>query len=571
MKKIRINKYITLVVVMSAFTALITGCGGGSKESGVKTGRFALNVLWPAKGRLIPDASNSIKAELMSGTTLIASQILARPATGGQSTVTFNGIPPGDVVLNASAYPSVNGTGVAQAAGSAAATIVVDQTASVSVTMATTIDHIDVTPLNLTLEIGKNFQLIATAKDGPTNSSHVVLVTPGNLEWDSDNIAALTVSTTGFAHAVDKGIAKITVKDKESGKTGSTLMTASPPEGGVCVVTSHLFILGLGDSTNTNQIGQHSICAVGRLTTNSFDRIHVGDQPSDITKTPNGNFIYISLLGENKIAGFRVDPTKGLVSALPFGKISSGSKPLALAVDASGQNLYVTNSGDNSITSYSIGSDGSLIQIGVISTPAVPGNIVIDRQGKYAYVTTPSDNHILLYLRNADGTLNSTVSQSITLPSAPTDLAANPTTDFLYSSLNNSSVAQFSIGSDGTAQALTPPTAAPGVQPAYIRIDKTGTLMYAVFNPGLSAPGSIVSLKINSDGTLSKLSEQKVSTLNGPTDLQLEDNGVYATVLDANSNNFSLFKRSADGALLPSTYYRTAFVGMPIKSVSITF
>ena len=495
---------------------------------------------------------------------------MARPASGGQSTVTFNGLPPGDVVLNASAYPSKDGTGIAQAAGSAAATIVVDQTAAVTVTMATTIDHIDVTPLNFSIEVGNNNQLVATAKDGPSSTSHVVLVTPGNIQWDTDNAASVTVSSTGFAHAAAVGMAKITAKDKESGKSGSTLITAGVTEGG-CIVTSYLFILGQGDVSDNNQINQLKICSIGRVVQTTYDKIHVGDQPSDMTRTPNGNFVYVSLLGENKIAGYRVGPNTGLLSPLTFGKISTGSKPQSLAVDASGQSLYVTNSGDNSITAYSIGSDGSLIQLGVTTTPAAPSSIAVDRSGKYVYVTTPSDSRILLFLRNADGTLQSTASQTTALTAVPTDLAANPARDFLYSSLSSSSIAQFSISADGSVQPLTPSAAAAGLQPSYIRMDKSGSFMCAVYNPGLTNTGSIVSLRVNADGTLTKLSEASVPTYVEPTDLALEDSGRFAFVLMAKSGTISIFKRTNDGALLPSVYNRSARVVMPIKEVNISF
>ncbi len=570
MNSIRTIRFLNIVLALSVFSTLIAGCGGGSSKTAATTGRFALSVVWPEKGRLIPEAANSIKAVLMSGTTVLGTQLLARPAAGGTSTVTFNTIPPGDVVLNASAYPTVNGTGVAQAAGSAAATIVVDQTASVSITMATTIDHIDVSPLNFSMEVGTNYQLVATAKDGPGTTAHVVLTTPGKIQWVSDNINAVTVSATGYAHAAAVGLAKITATDSETGKTGSTMITAGVTEGG-CIVTSYLFILGQGDTTNDNQINQLKICSIGRVVQSTYDHVHVGDQPSDMAKTPNGKFVYVSLFGENKIAGYSVNPNTGLVSPLPFGKIGTGSKPQSMAVDAAGQNLYVTNSGDNTITAYNIGSDGSLIQLGLTSTPAAPSSITIDHAGKFAYITTPSNNQILLYGRNLDGTLQSTAAQTTILPAVPTDLKANPASDFLYSSLNSSSIAQFSIAVDGTIQSLAPATAAPGLQPTYIRLDKSGTIMYAVYNPGVNAAGSIVSLRVNSNGTLSNLPEASVPTFNGPSDLALEDSGRFAFVLMAKSATISLYNRNNDGSLLPSNYNREAKVVLPIKEVDISF
>ena len=100
------------------FVLLLAGCGGGSNTQLATTGgqgRATLTVTWPARTRLIPDASNSIAVVVKQGTTISAQQTLARPAAGGTSTASFASLPTGTLSVTATAYPNADGTGVAQA------------------------------------------------------------------------------------------------------------------------------------------------------------------------------------------------------------------------------------------------------------------------------------------------------------------------------------------------------------------------------------------------------------------------------------------------------------------------
>lgn len=213
----------SLALVLSVlYLFALPGCGGGG--SSPKTGSAAILVTWPARSRLIPAASNSIKATFSRNGQTLATQTIVRPAGGGQTTTTFDGLPTGDLTLAATAYPNADATGVAQAQGGSTVTIVGGQTANVTLSLDSTITHVEVTPSAPTVTTGKTLPLIATATDA---AGSVVLVEADRLQWTSGTAAAATVDANGVVTGVATGTSAITVTDTESGKSGSVTVTVA--------------------------------------------------------------------------------------------------------------------------------------------------------------------------------------------------------------------------------------------------------------------------------------------------------------------------------------------------------
>src|SRR5204862_401741 len=125
--------------------AVLMGCGGqGGQQQ--PTGRAVFTIIWPNDSRLIPAASNSIKVVIKRGAAVSATQTLARPVGGGPANVTFDTLPVDTLSATATAYPQANGTGVAQATATVPLVIQANQTTNFSLTMASTIDHLEVSP-----------------------------------------------------------------------------------------------------------------------------------------------------------------------------------------------------------------------------------------------------------------------------------------------------------------------------------------------------------------------------------------------------------------------------------------
>ena len=130
---------------------LAAGCGGGGRHGASDTnGNFSVKFAWPAKaGRVIPTAAQSIRVQVFEGATMSNEAIL----TPAAPSVSFTEVPTGMVMVKAVAYPTAGGTGTALASAQTTQTITANGTASVNLTMASTIDHLALTPnpVNLAL------------------------------------------------------------------------------------------------------------------------------------------------------------------------------------------------------------------------------------------------------------------------------------------------------------------------------------------------------------------------------------------------------------------------------------
>ena len=227
----RISLFAWLLLAVCALS--LAGCGGGGNRmnqpvTGLQSGqgRVTLTVTWPKPTRLIPQAAGSIRAELTLGNLSVGSQLMARPVSGNTSTVTFNNVAVGTLTLTATALPNADGTGTAQAQGSAPVIVIAGATSPVSVTMASTIDHLELTRGNpIPIAFGQNTQVTVTAKD---SAGSVVLLSAGQLSWDTADHSIATVTATGLVAGIKLGTTSITVRDAESQKSVTGNLVVQP-------------------------------------------------------------------------------------------------------------------------------------------------------------------------------------------------------------------------------------------------------------------------------------------------------------------------------------------------------
>jgi hypothetical protein len=115
-------------------------------------------------------------------------------SNGGTATANFDRLPPGQVTVEGAAYPNANGTGTIQAQAQTTATIVSGQVAQIRLTLASTIDRIEVTPTSVSLAPGQTSALTATAKNA---AGEVVLTHSSTISWVSQNTSIATVAAGG--------------------------------------------------------------------------------------------------------------------------------------------------------------------------------------------------------------------------------------------------------------------------------------------------------------------------------------------------------------------------------------
>jgi 6-phosphogluconolactonase (cycloisomerase 2 family) len=188
---------------------------------------------------------------------------------------------------------------------------------------------------------------------------------------------------------------------------------------------------------------------------------------------------------------------------------------------------------------------GALVACGTTYNSSTDGLVLVGNQGSYL-VQTFTFSLTSGHMATAANSTSSTVALTCVLPGAPGNLVVNPAGTFAYSILtaepavcptgaNNVSAATgieiLSISSDGNITATGPPLvlnkASVGVcqtqgnqtqpvmetlsvVPIYMAVDTAGKYLFVADNgttdlSGLSAPGAISVLAINSDGTLTEV------------------------------------------------------------------
>jgi 6-phosphogluconolactonase (cycloisomerase 2 family) len=152
----------------------------------------------------------------------------------------------------------------------------------------------------------------------------------------------------------------------------------------------------------------------------------------------------------------------------------------------------------------------------------------------------------------------------------PNGVTIDPADKHAYvANLKDSTVSQFSIGTDGTLIPLTPatvstlPTSTGTPNPSAIAIDPTGKYAYVTnFGDDLPAPpagaSTITQYTVNADGTLSLNSAATAVTGSGPNAITfvVTSSGEYAYVVDVGDGTVSQYSISSTGvltALSPAT------------------
>ena len=197
-------------------TLLCAGCGGSGSPPFQRGGRLAVRIAWPSESlsRVIPVATKAIRLEVRRGATVLASTLVERPGSGAL----FPEIPIGGVSVRATAYPDPAATGVALAGADVATTVTDGLTATVPLTLASTIDSVQVAPSSVTLFLSlvSTRHLTVTARNA---QGTVVLVAPEDLQFTSAAPLIALVSSGGTVVGLLPGTTTVTVRERTSGRT----------------------------------------------------------------------------------------------------------------------------------------------------------------------------------------------------------------------------------------------------------------------------------------------------------------------------------------------------------------
>jgi len=207
---------------------LIPGCGGRGGEAVVQqASSLAIRITWPKPTRVIPQAATAIHVEIdyasgaYAGQGVILTTInspynqnTSGVSTGsqgvttvsnGNSTVTTVSLPVGTFLVNATA--TAPGSAPLAVGQSAPFTTTLGNTTNVSLTMASTIDHLNLAPTNSKVSIGGSVTLVATAVDA---SGAIVLTAPNPNFWQwktsNPNVVSIAPNSTKPSNCVATGV-----------------------------------------------------------------------------------------------------------------------------------------------------------------------------------------------------------------------------------------------------------------------------------------------------------------------------------------------------------------------------
>ncbi|MBV6459219.1 MAG: hypothetical protein HONBIEJF_02364 [Fimbriimonadaceae bacterium] len=227
-------RVLRAAVAIGASAWMLSGCGGsGGASTQTETSDIVIEIQWPEQSRLIPEASQSIRVSAIGNGSLRSETVVPRPS-GGEGTTTTNltNLPAGPVRVTATAHPTADGTGVTQAGAETLVTLASGEKRSVALTLASTIERLEVQPKTVLLDLGASKTLVMTAL---SRDNEIVLLSSNKIQWSIVGPGIVTLSAAG-------GSAIVTAKEP-----GSTSIRVLETESGVSVTAN--VVAGGGDIT----------------------------------------------------------------------------------------------------------------------------------------------------------------------------------------------------------------------------------------------------------------------------------------------------------------------------------
>jgi len=196
------------------------------------------------------------------------------------------------------------------------------------------------------------------------------------------------------------------------------------------------------------------------------------------TSAPPPKFLYSTDSKGNKVHGYVVNPTSGVIKATGQTPPSTHTAPTRVASDKGGYRLYVVNTGSKDLSAYFINRNngylssvpGSPFAIGV-----TPTDVYVHPSGKYVYVSTMSStsdpaSFVYAFAVQSNGSLKRVAGSPFSTVNWARALTIDPQGKYLYvssypesSTPAKSEVDAYSINS--TDGALTPVPGSPYVEP----------------------------------------------------------------------------------------------------------
>jgi 6-phosphogluconolactonase (cycloisomerase 2 family) len=352
--------------------------------------------------------------------------------------------------------------------------------------------------------------------------------------WDSYDPASrrLTIAAVQFGSKV---------------YTNAIVTVANVVIGGITGFMGYAFAASSADSL----VGQFDVSIKGQLLPQVAPTVTVkNSNPLSIAADFTGRFVYVANANTGTIYQFRIGAGGALLPLYPD-SIATKFTASYIVASPTGPFLYAA-SVSSGIYEFNIGPDGTLAPMSIPSVGGLNPNIAlsIDPQGKYLFLAgvdaIAAADVLSVYPLAASGaagapTLYPTIAQGTAVAVDPTDTygfqvtggnvqeyfisggflspgntAATPGNDAPWAAsidpsgkyvyVTGSVVSQFTIGTDGVLQAMTPATVTTGTNSTAMAFAPGGKFAYV-----LNTDGSIAQFSIGSTGGLTLLSPGSAS------------------------------------------------------------
>ncbi|HLI50475.1 MAG TPA: beta-propeller fold lactonase family protein [Thermomicrobiaceae bacterium] len=278
--------------------------------------------------------------------------------------------------------------------------------------------------------------------------------------------------------------------------------------------------------------------------------VNLGSQGS-VVLSEDGRWLLAVDAGSNAVSVFSV-AADGEGLTLIDNVPSGGQMPVSIAYYH--HLVYVLNAGGNgNITGFRLGSDGTLLQIpestrGLGSDNAGPAEVSFNSNGTALVVTEKNTNDIATYTLVGAGY----VSPPTITPSngaVPFGFAFDNANHAFVSEAGPGAVSPYWVGNDGSVTSISATVVTHQVAACWVVVTNNGRFVY----DANAHTTSISGFRVGANGSITLLNANGITGETGPgsapIDMALSSNSQYLSVLSAANGTIVTFKVDPDGSL----------------------
>jgi YVTN family beta-propeller protein len=287
-----------------------------------------------------------------------------------------------------------------------------------------------------------------------------------------------TFTATGGPVAISTGPTISAFSVKVNGQSQQSFSCTGPSPGATIAYSSPGGTLVANDGDNT--------VSVVDPTTGTVDgTIPVGDGPSGIAITPDGQTAYVADSGSNAVSV--IDTASGNTVGAP---VAVGDDPVAVGITPNGQTAYVVDEGGGTVTPLSVVTGKAAASIALSGPGPSPTDIAIAPDGSTAYVPDAANDEIhVLDLATA------TDSATVPLSASPGSIVVSPDGSTVYA-VAGSDIAVIATATDTVSSYVA--LGSPGtLDVTALAITPDGSMLYAAVNS--DSGGSVVPVPTGTD------------------------------------------------------------------------